>query len=199
VHSLERPQTSDDFNDPKLSQQWEWNHNPDDAHWSLSARPGYLRLFPMQAENLFSARNTLTQCMQDNAFELTVRLDLTGMKNGVQTGLTMFDESDSGLEIAQSGSERRLNFFHLQDREAGPVLTQATVLLRVHVDGDQARFSFSLEDGKTFNELGPTTRIRFSWWKGSRPALFAYTTLATDPGAIDLDWAHYQPLGTNPW
>jgi beta-xylosidase len=196
--SQQRPQTSDDFSDPKLGQQWEWNHNPEDAHWSLSARQGYLRLLPMQAENLLAARNTLTQCMQDNAFEFTVRLDLTDAKPGVHAGLAMFEKSASGLEIVQDGNERRLSFFHLPDREAGPVLPQAAVQLRVHLEGEEAHYSYSL-DGKTFRELGADAHIRFSWWKGSRPALFAYTTSSTDPGAVDFDWAHYESLGTNPW
>jgi beta-xylosidase len=199
VPSYQRPQTSDDFNDPKLGPQWEWNHNPDDAHWSLSARPGYLRLIPMAADGLLTARNTLTQCMQDNAFEFTVRLDLTEMKAGVRTGLAMFEQSASGLEIVQSGNSRRLYFFHLQDRATGPVLSQPVVQLRMRIEGDQARYSFSVDEGRTFHRLGAVTQIRFSWWKGSRPALFAYTARAATPGAIDFDWVHYRPLGANPW
>jgi beta-xylosidase len=203
VESLQRPQTSDDFNGVKLGPQWEWNHNPDDAHWSLSARPGYLRLIPMQASSLLDARNTLTQCMQDNAFEFTARMDLTGIKPGVHTGVAMFDNSATGLEIEQDGRERRLNFFHLQEHTAGPDFSQAVIELRVRVDGDRASYSYSLDDGKTFHELGADTEIRFSWWKGSRPALFAYTTQASNPanqpGAIDFDWVHYRPLGPNPW
>jgi beta-xylosidase len=208
VESLQRPQTSDDFNGEKLGPQWEWNHNPDDAHWSLTARPGYLRLIPMQADSLLDARNTLTQCMQDNAFEFTARVDLTGIKPGVHAGVAMFDNSATGLEIERDGRERRLNFFHLQDHTAGPVFSQAVVELRVHVEGDRASYSYSLDDGKTFHELGTDTEIRFSWWKGSRPALFAYTTQAANPssesggvdtGAVDFDWVHYRPLGTNPW
>ena len=74
--SEQHPQTSDNFNESALGPQWEWNHNPDDAHWSLAARPGYLRLVPMHADGLLAARNTLTQSMQDNAFEFTVRIDL---------------------------------------------------------------------------------------------------------------------------
>ena len=197
--SQQHPQTSDEFNDAKLGPQWEWNHNPDDAHWSLSARPGYLRLIPMPADGLLEARNTLTQSMQDNAFELTVRIDLTRMKDGVHAGLAMFEKSASGLELTQSGSERRLSYFHLQERATGPVVSQGIVQLRVHVDGDRAMYSFSLDDGSTFQDLGTVTPIQFSWWKGSRPALFAYTTMRTGPGAIDFDWVHYEPLGVNPW
>jgi len=199
ILSQQHPQTSDDFAAAKLGAQWEWNHNPDDAHWSLSARPGYLRLIPMRADGILSARNTLTQCMQDNAFEFTARVDLARMKDGVHAGLAMFEQSASGLEIVARGRERRLNFFHLPDRVAGPALTQNIVELRVSIDGDQARYSYSLDDGATFHALAGPTPIRFSWWKGSRPALFAYTTDASDPGAIDFDWARYQAEGENPW
>jgi beta-xylosidase len=199
VPSQQHPQTSDDFKAAQLAPQWEWNHNPDDAHWSLSARPGHLRLIPMQADGLLSARNTITQCMQDNSFVFTVRLDLSKSKAGVHTGLAMFEQTASGLEIVQSGTERRLNFFHVGNLTAGPIISQSTAQLRVVIDSDQANYSYSLDDGKTFEQLGTTTQIRFSWWKGSRPALFAYTTEATDPGAVDFDWVHYQPQGTNPW
>jgi beta-xylosidase len=197
--SEQRPQTSDEFDHARLGPQWEWNHNPDDARWSLTARPGYLRLIPGPAESLLSARNTLTQCMQDNSFEFTVRLDLSEMKNGVHAGVAMFEASASGLEVVQTGAVRRLDFFHLSDHAAGPVIAQSILQLRAHIDGDQASYAYSLDDGRTFNPLGETTQIRFSWWKGSRPALFAYTTQSTDAGAVDFDWARYQPLGENPW
>lgn len=197
--SEQRPQTSDEFTSARLGPQWEWNHNPDNAHWSLTARRGYLRLVPMRAADLLNARDTLTQCMQDNSFEFTTRVDLKRMKNGVHTGLAMFEKSASGLEIVQSGSERRLNYFHLKDRVTGPAITQTILQLRVRVDGDVARYSFSLDDGRSFQSLGAATPIRFSWWKGSRPSLFAYTTQATDPGVVDFDWVHYRPLGVNPW
>jgi beta-xylosidase len=193
------PQTSDDFNEAALGPQWEWNHNPDDAHWSLAARPGYLRLIPMPADGLLSARDTLTQCMQDNAFEFTVRVDLNQMKAGVHAGLAMFEQSASGLEVVQSDGARQLSFFHSSDRVAGPALTQTVVQLRVRVRGDQALYFYSLDDGKTFQQLGASTPIRFSWWKGSRPALFAYTTLNSDPGAVDFNWVHYRALAPNPW
>jgi len=200
-----RPQTSDDFSEPALGPQWEWNHNPDDSHWSVTQRPGYLRLIPMRADSLIAARDTLTQCMQDNAFEFTARVDLKDLKDGVHAGLAMFESLASGIEIAQTMRVRRLSFFYLPEGkavpewEAGPVLSQETIQLRVRVEGDRARYSYSLDDGKTFRDLGAATPIHFGWWKGSRPSIFAYATLAADPGAVDFDWVHYQPLAANPW
>jgi beta-xylosidase len=38
------PQSSDDFNGPKLGLQWEWNFQPRKEKWSLAERPGFLRL-----------------------------------------------------------------------------------------------------------------------------------------------------------
>jgi beta-xylosidase len=197
--SDQHPQTSDDFDVPKLGPQWEWNHNPDDAHWSLSARQGFLRLIPMEADALLDARNTLTQCMQDNSFEFTVKIDVSQIRPGVHTGLAMFEKDPSGLEVVQSGNERRLDFFHLADRVEGPLLSQPVIQLRVRVDGDRAQYFYSMNDGTSFEHLGTVTQIRFSWWKGSRPALFAYTTEAAGPGVVDFDWVHYHPMGANPW
>jgi beta-xylosidase len=195
----QQPQTSDEFSGARLGAQWEWNHNPDDAHWSLAARRGYLRLIPLRAKNLLDARDTLTQCMQDNAFEFTARIDLAGMRGGDHAGLAMFEMLASGLAVVQTGMERRLEYFHSQDRVDGPVLTGSVLELRVHVTGDEARYFYSLDDGQTFQPLGGPTPIRFSWWKGSRPSLFAYTTEATDPGQVDFDWVQYKPEGENPW
>jgi beta-xylosidase len=197
--SHQKPQTSDEFNEAKLGQQWEWNHNPEDSHWSLKARKGYLRLVPMPASELVAARNTITQNMQDNSFEFTARIDLAGMKSETHTGLAMFEKISSGIEIVQSGSRRWLNFFHAQDHTSGPEILQKNLQLRVCVKGDIAVYSYSLDNGHSFKQLGSPVLLTFSWWKGARPSLFAYTAKVTDPGFVDFDWVHYRSVGNNPW
>lgn len=194
-----RPQTSDEFSADQLGPQWEWNHNPDNTHWSLAARAGFLRLMPMQAADLLSARNTLTEMMQDDSFQVTVRIDLSDMKPGVHTGLAMFEQDASGLEIAQASSGRRISYFHLPDQIPGPALLSSIVQLRVVVDDATADYSYSVDDGRSFQPLGRSTPIRASWWKGPRPALFAYTTAPTQPGSVDFDWIRYEAIGANPW
>src|SRR6187401_843776 len=52
--------SSDEFNSKKLGMQWGWNHNPDPQNWTLTRRPGYLRLSTAKVvSNLTQARNTL--------------------------------------------------------------------------------------------------------------------------------------------
>ena len=208
--STQRPtsfqvQTSDDFNSSTLGQQWEWNHNPDDAHWSLSARRGFLRLTPTPAADLFTARNTLTQQMQDQNLDFTVRLDLSAMTDGTHTGLAMFEKSASGLEIVQHGNTRTLSFFHTAQNQVqsdpGTALSAAAIDLRVHVESNTVTYSYSIDQGRFFHPFGPpSVPISFSWWKGSRPAVFAFTTgaAATPAGHVDLDFAHYTALPPTP-
>jgi len=191
-----RPQTSDEFNLPELGVQWEWNHNPDDSRWSLRERPGFLRLMPGTAASFLEARNTLTQQMQDESLEFTVRMDTSQMRDTVHAGLAMLDKFPSGLQVVQQGGKRTLQFFHRDAVTDGPELRQGAVLLRVSITGDRAACSYSI-DGRSYQTLGAEVPIAFSFWKGSRPALFAYKTSAAGQGGfVDFDWAHYRSLST---
>ena len=50
---------SDGFDTDQLSLNWQWNHNPLDDCWSLTERPGFLRLRTGKVvDNLFLAPNT---------------------------------------------------------------------------------------------------------------------------------------------
>jgi beta-xylosidase len=57
---------SDEFKrkkgEPALPIGWQWNHNPDNALWSVTERKGFLRLKQVVSTALFlKSRNTLTQ------------------------------------------------------------------------------------------------------------------------------------------
>lgn len=188
------PQTSDDFSKPTLSPQWEWNHNPDDAHWSLSARPGFLRLMAMPASDLVHARNTLTEMMQDPAFDLTVRLDLKGMQNGQNVGLTMLSDQASGIGLIQVSGRTILSSFSPTGDTEGLRIDQSTIQLRVHVEPQTASFWYSLDEGRTFSAYGEATPITFSWWKATRPAIYCFNADSSqkDLGFVDIDWVHYE-------
>lgn len=57
-------QRSDDFDQPQLSVQWQWNYQPRAEKFSLTERPGWLRLkafAPLEGNQLLKAGNTLTQ------------------------------------------------------------------------------------------------------------------------------------------
>ena len=191
-----RPQTSDDFNAAALSPLWEWNHNPDPAGWSLTEHKGYLRLKPSFSADLLHARNTLTETPQDEAFEFTTSLRVDHLADGDHAGLSMFDKTQTSLAVVQKDGVRQLVFTSLSSETPGPIVSAKIVELRVSLMNETTSYTYSLDSGKTFLPLGQAVKAVFSWWKGARPALFAFTTntQSAKSNYVDVDWAHYRPI-----
>jgi beta-xylosidase len=190
-----RMQDSDEFSATTLGHQWEWNHNPVDAAWSLTARPGWLRLRALPAGHLVTARNTLTQILQGPAMTTTARLDLAAMSEGQRAGLAMFGTRPSWIGAVREEGALRIVFSAEGTETTALPATSSSVQLRVRVGADQkAGFAYSIDEGAHFTEVGPPTELRFAWWKGARPALFTYIKsppgTAAGSGRIDVDWVH---------
>jgi beta-xylosidase len=199
------PQTSDDFTGATLGPQWEWNHNPLDSHWSLTERPGFLRLKALPATSLVSARNTLTQLLQERAEQITTRLAVGAMANGQKAGLAMFGRRPSWIGVVQRDGARHVVFADGGNETAADAALAASstfVLLRMQVNDERAQYSYSLDEGRTFRELGSKAPMLFSWWKAARPALFTFNTVSTGSGGTnadsagiaDFDWMRVEPL-----
>ena len=76
--------TSDDFGSAALRPEWEWRYQPRADHWSLTERPGVLRLHAFKplhgGDDFRTAGNVLTQrAMRTSSNEVIVKLDLTGL------------------------------------------------------------------------------------------------------------------------
>ncbi|HEU5292965.1 MAG TPA: family 43 glycosylhydrolase, partial [Cyclobacteriaceae bacterium] len=76
---------SDEFsrkkNERPLPLVWQWNHNADDKHWSVSARKGYLRITTGRVDTSFyMVKNMLTQRTIGPACTGYTRVDVSEMK-----------------------------------------------------------------------------------------------------------------------
>ena len=198
---------SDDFASDRLSLYWQWNHNPIDEKWSLTERPGWLRLKTATVtDNLFLARNTLTQRMCGPRCAGAVKLDLSHLKDGDRVGLTAFQGDSGVLAVEKKGSKKRLVMSFdksvfgpgrtvvRMDREikASVPLAGDTVWLRVRADftsgADFAEFDWS-PDGQNWTPIGPRVPVRFDYTRffmGTKFGLFAYATKALG-GWVDID------------
>ncbi|WP_189486543.1 glycoside hydrolase family 43 protein [Asticcacaulis endophyticus] len=187
VLGRDKMQASDEFSSTTLGLQWQWNHNPDNTRWSLSERPGYLRLKAGQADHLTTSRNTLTQMLTGPFMRSTARLDISGMTDGQRAGLTLFGVKPVWIGAVRENGINRITFTSAGIETTGPVLTGDTVMLRAEVGEDQvAHLAYSL-DGKAFTALGkPTALAKFSWWKGSRPGVFTFNKDSAS-GHVDID------------
>lgn len=189
------PATSDEFKGKKLGLQWQWNHNPDDTKWTLTERPGYMRLKASQAKSLKEARNTLTQRVQGPSSEGSVLVDITGLKDGNVAGFGVFQFPYAYVAVQQEADDRKIVMCNDGEIvETVDALKGNKIWIRARVmDKDfTARFYYSL-DGKTYSPIGNELKMGLGLdWTANRFALFNYSTKANGVGGYaDFDWFHF--------
>jgi beta-xylosidase len=188
---IRAPASNDDFSSRRLGLQWEWNHNPVDDHWSLTARPGYLRLEPVgAASDAFLARNTLTQKLLGRIGVVTTELDTTGMVDGQDAGLLHIGASGQWVGVERAAGVSRIKAVVDGAGYDGPMVTGSSVWLRTTVNLDGTTyFAYSL-DGIHFTRIGDAVKLVYANWKGDKIGLFTDNSLGSGGGA-DFNWFSY--------
>lgn len=172
-----RLQTTDDFSGT-LGLQWQWNHNPQDDHWSLQERRGWLTLHAMPADSLKNARNSLTQKVVGYHSESTTLLTIKG---SCYAGLFCSGKLFRGIGICPQG-------IFIEAHGERQVIKQGKftkLYLRVTNDNSQNQHQFSYStDGRHFVPAGEAFPMRSGYWKGIRVGVFCYG----DDGQADFDF-----------
>ena len=167
---------SDNFDAPTLKPEWQWNYQPRAGMWSLTERKGHLRLkafAPLKPDDLKSVGDVLTQrAFRSKHNEVTVELDVSGMVDGQEAGLSHFAKTFASVGVVQAEGARTIAVDNNGTRVAGSMLKQATVWLRSTWGFDGvSRFSYSL-DGKAFVGIGDPYQLTWGSYRGDRVGLF---------------------------
>jgi len=167
---------SDEFDGASLPLVWQWNHKaPDD--WSLTERPGWLRLMAHPADSLPSARGTLTQRTVGPACRSEVFLDATSLEPGSEAGICAFQGNSAriGLKALEDGvylvaSEKETEFFRTP-LEGGKV----HLAISYDFDADLARLYYS-HDGESWTRLDYTLEMKYTldYFTGYRSGLYCF-------------------------
>lgn len=193
---------SDEFDSKELALVWQWNHKPLDGCWSLTDRPGWLRLTTGQtAENLAGARNTLTQRTVGPKCESEIKMDVSGLKGGEFAGLAAFQSQrmELGVKAAEDGS---LSVALVKVGRGGSEtvyeapLAQKDIWFKIdyNFDEDTATASYSL-DGEAWNDIDFTLKMSYTldYFIGYRSAIFNYTAGELG-GYVDVDYFHQKNI-----
>jgi xylan 1,4-beta-xylosidase len=184
-------QRSDDFSGPALEPLWQWNHEPVAGKWSLSEKPGALRLHTQPADGFLWARNTLTQRAIGPESTATVRLDASGLRVGDHAGLGLLNIPAAWIGVVREEGGAVLRW-HAQEggRQIDVPLESSRVYLRAGGDfeADLAQLAYSF-DGQRFTPLGAPIRLPYGLktFQGVRYALFAYNGNGHAGGHADFD------------
>ncbi|MBK9579846.1 MAG: glycoside hydrolase 43 family protein [Fibrobacteres bacterium] len=189
--------TNDDFNSTNLKLEWQWNHNPDNTKWSLSARPGFMRITTGRTDaQVVNAKNTLTQRSFGPTSSGRVSLDVSGLKDGDVAGLVALQGKYGYIGVKKTGTTNTLVMVNAGNTTPTEVATAPLsgnkVFLRIDMNfqsrTDKATFYYST-DSINWTLLGNTLQMSYelTHFTGYRFGLFAYST-KTAGGTADFDW-----------
>jgi len=195
------PAASDDFSSPRLGLQWQWNHNPDDSRWSLTERPGFLRLHATATNGIWTARNTLTQKGQGPVSQGVVKLDIGHVDVGDRCGFGTFGKFSGLISVSGAQNGHHTLSMMLTEATTGDPKTEVRVAsvsvkpsvlwLRTRMDykTSLARVDYSL-DGMAWQNLGGDFPLAYDWragtFQGESYAIFCFSA-GDSNGYMDVD------------
>jgi beta-xylosidase len=189
--------TSDDFDETALPLEWEWNHNPDNAHWSLTERPGFMRITTGRVDgNIMNVRNQLGQRTFGPKSSAWISMDISGMKDGDIAGLSAFQKNYGYVAVKKDGNTTKFIMVNADGGTAKEIasapLSGTTAYVRVDCNftnkTDKATFFYS-NDGKSWTALGNTLSMSYTipHFMGYRFQMF-YQATKSAGGHVDFDW-----------
>ncbi len=192
---------SDEFErkpgDRPLPLWWQWNHNPDNAHWSLTEHPGFMRLRTGRVvDNFLAARNTLTQRTFGPQSTASTAVDVSKLRDGDFAGLALLQRDYGLVGVKAEGGTNFIVMINAPSSKPNEIervpLQQTTVFLKAECDfrnrTDKARFHYSL-DGESWRAIGNELKMNYTLphFMGYRFGLFNYAT-KTAEGHADFDF-----------
>jgi beta-xylosidase len=195
------PATSDEFDSPTLGLQWQWNANPQDAWYSLSERPGMLRLHTVAApeakDYVRADPAILAQKLPAPAFVVDTRVQLNDAVDGDRAGLILNAMQYAWIGLRKTGDATQLVYTtctpaKMRCTESGTVVLDhapSSLYLRMQMqEGAVARFSYSL-DGASFVPAGQPFTVSKGRWVGAQVGLFSVGDKAgARPSSLDADY-----------
>ncbi|WRS27189.1 family 43 glycosylhydrolase [Oscillospiraceae bacterium MB08-C2-2] len=210
-----------DDNGSNLNMAWQWNHNPDNRYWSMTERPGWMRLKAMlnktaSDRNLLNARNTLTQRTFGPQSGATTLLDVSNMKDGDEAGLTLFTAKYGSIGVKMEDGQKYLVTTLSNSWSSGHATNRGVESARIELEGDKiylkaegefplaslytpqpARFYYSY-DNRSWTKLGDDLNMAYSTgnhFMGYRFGLYNFAK-TEEGGYADFDFFRLSDVNT---
>ena len=208
------PVESDEFNEPRLGLQWQWQADYD-QYYGMPTADGHFRLFTWKLpktpkpENMWLVPNMLLQKIPADSFTATTKLRLAAKAEHQRAGIIMMGLDYSALVVERVGEEfllKQLTCHNADKGQAEEAQIIATlkptdrdkipyhpalyldIQLRMTVSDGLVNFAYS-RDGKSFRPAGTAFKMREGKWIGAKMGLVAVEyNEKSDSGLLDVDW-----------
>ena len=212
------PMESDEFDSPRLGLQWQWHANYN-QRFGQPTPYGFYRLYnhklSEQFVNLWEAPNLLLQKTPADAFTATAKVKVAAKQAGNYGGLIMMGRDYSALVVKRVGGVFQLQQLTCMGadknkKENIKVLAELKPTEKDKINYDPAiyediylrltvreqalvTFAYSL-DGKRFNTVGDTFKMREGKWIGAKFGFVAEQPAGKGVvGFMDIDWIRVTP------
>lgn len=210
VCSLE---ASDDFESEKLNLLWQWLGNAKENFYSLSERPGFLRLYCLNPSGrkesiLWENANVLTQKLVCPFFKAVSCVHLTDLTENEQAGMVMMGGHYAYIAARIIDGSKCLVFSRAYDDKDG-MKEEVTVLEKFPEEMEKFTISFTMEDSGE----GPVFKMYYSMdgekeinvptdfmpsdhtWVGAKIGLFANVLEEKAKGGYaDFEYIHVSSI-----
>lgn len=190
---IEAPATSDEFTRSQLGPQWQWHANHRDDWHSLTARPGWLRLFAQPAaERLEDNPHLLLQKFPARAFAVETFLDLPA-NDSPEAGLVIAGRESAALVVTRTGDRLRLWHRIVTASQALAEIPGSAARLRVQVaDGGRCAFAWAAPDGP-FQAISREFQAQPGVWIGAKVGLYCSRRAPSSSGHADFHYFRFLP------
>jgi alpha-N-arabinofuranosidase len=198
----------DDFGEKTLALTWNFVRNPNAEDWSLTARPGYLRLVGSKVTLDEEASPALVARRQEHfEFRARTRLDFEPKGANEEAGLAVRANEDFYAAIVvtkgASGRQATLRTRLLAQSTLGRSVALEPGPTELEVSATASKYEFFVLAGKARTSLGALDAKEISTEKIWRPghnyftgafvALFASGNGKRSTAPADFDWFDYAP------
>lgn len=208
--AISNPQESDEFNNPSLGLQWQWQADYD-QYYGMPTADGHFRLFTWKNpnNNLWLVPNMLLQKTPADRFTATAKVRLAAKADHQRGGIIVMGRDYSALVVERVGDEFQLKQLICKKSDEGQPEMQTIlatlkptekdkipyhpalymdIFLRMTVSDGFVSFAYSTND-KQYKPVGERFKMREGKWIGAKVGLVAVEdNEKSDSGLFDIDW-----------
>lgn len=220
-HEVVCPPSSDEFDDKELGLQWQWNANWKKEWYELMPEKSSIRLLAAEKQPETSISNTSNLLLQKWSmpeFTSTVKMDVSGLKEGDIAGIVSLGEDYAALSVACEEGGKKLYVLHgtqsysgqvcyaTDEKESVAVLEGNEVFFKIEVKripsiavNQDGPYTFPIPreevvlyysaDGETY-EAAYRYVAKAGRWVGVKTGVFCCHEGAGESGYADIDYVH---------
>lgn len=206
-YSRQTPADSDEFGEPKLGLQWQWQANPKEG-WAFPTASGYLKLFavynPDSLPDLWRMPNILAQKFPtSNGFRVNTKIKFKPATDGERFGFVVIGMDYAGISIVKRKDGIYISYINCEAADKGNLpketiiekITDNDISFSVEVrPGGECSFRYSVHD-KQASFVSPLLHAKPGRWVGAKVGMF-YTrkVITNDGGSAEIDWFRVEPI-----